>query len=127
MRAGPYMKAPPGGNQGGADCFNNDFAKRPLRYARSTPPTLERKAAEPPAHASPLVVSVARIALQADGGFAYDRSRSLALTLAVEDRHGDFADVVAWGRDPCRWWLRCGDVVAGVVARLRRQRARAAT
>ena len=70
---------------------------------------------------------VARIAPQADGSFAYDRSGSLALTLAIEDRHGDMADVVAWGRDPCRWWLRGGDVVAGVVERLRRQRARAAT
>ena len=52
---------------------------------------------------------VARIAPQADGGFAYDRSGSLAITVAVEDRHGDMVDVVAWGRDPYRWWLRRGD------------------
>ncbi len=53
-------------------------------------PALERKAPEPPAYASTelLVVSVARIAAQADGGFA---------------------DVVAWGRDPLKWWLRRGD------------------
>ena len=52
---------------------------------------------------------VARIAAQADGGFTHSRNGSLALTLAVEDRHGDMVDVVAWGRDPCRWWLRRGD------------------
>ncbi len=34
---------------------------------------------------------------------------SLALTPAVEDRHGDMAGVVAWGRDPLKWWLRRGD------------------
>ncbi len=54
------------------------------------------------------IFTVARIAAQADGSFAYDRSGSLALTLAVEDRHGDMADVVAW-RDPSPWWLRRGD------------------
>ncbi len=78
---------------------------------------------------------VARIAPQADGSFAYDRSGSLALTLAVEDRHGDFADVVAWGRAPLKWWLQRGDqtpiligeVAARIVERLRRQRAKAAT
>ena len=52
---------------------------------------------------------VARIVPQADGGFAYDRGGSLALVLAVEDRHGEMADVVAWGRDPLKWWLRRGD------------------
>ena len=54
------------------------------------------------------IFTVARIAAQADGSFAYSRSGSLALTLAVEDRHGDMVDVVAW-RDPSPWWLRRGD------------------
>ena len=54
------------------------------------------------------IFTVARIAAQADGSFAYSRSGSLALTLAVEDRHGDMADVVAW-RDPSHWWLRRGE------------------
>ncbi len=80
-----------------------------------TLPQIDCKAAGPPAHASgeastePLVVSLARIAPQANGSFVYDRSGSLALTLAVEDRHGDMVDVVAWGRDPLKWWLRRGD------------------
>ena len=55
------------------------------------------------------IFTVARIAPQADGTFNYNRHGLLALALAVEDRHGDMADVVAWGRDPCRWWLRRGD------------------
>ena len=65
---------------------------------------------------------VARIAPQAVGGFAYDRSGSLAL--AVEDRHGDMADVVAWGRDPYRWWLRRGDQtpILGALSAQRRER-----
>ena len=51
------------------------------------------------------IFTVARIAAQADGSFAFSRSGSPALTLAVEDRHGDMVDVVAW-RDPSPWWLR---------------------
>ena len=55
------------------------------------------------------IFTVARIAAQADGSFAYSRSGSLALTLAVEDRHGNMVDVVAW-RDPSHWWLRRDDL-----------------
>ena len=82
-----------------------------------------------------MFISTARIAPAEDGTFSYHPKGSLALTLAVEDRHGDMVDVVAWGRDPLKWWHRRGDqtpnligeVAARIVERLRWQRARRAT
>ncbi len=78
--------------------------------------------------ATPLVARPAfgaeRIITSSAGTFSYNRHGLLALTLAVEDRHGDIVDVVAWGRDPCRWWLRRGDLtpILGALSAQRRER-----
>lgn len=89
------MKAPPG--NGGAESAQNkrnslpvDSVFRLSLQASSFPEVL------PPRKAAGAVTACA----------------SLAFTLAVEDRPGDMADVVAWGRGPLKWWLRRGDLGA---------------
>lgn len=56
-----------------------------------------------------VISGTARIRPKADGTFRYGPEGEPATTLGVEDRYGNFMDVVAWGRDPCRWWLRRGE------------------
>lgn len=55
-----------------------------------------------------VISGTARIRPKADGTYHYDAKGQPATTLAVEDRYGNFVDVVAWARDPCCWWLRRG-------------------
>lgn len=64
-----------------------------------------------------IISGTARIRPKADGTYHYDPKGQPATTLAVEDRDGNFVDVVAWDQDPCRWWLRRGDQIPILGAR----------
>ncbi len=56
--------------------------------------------------ASAAVVAQLRVELHADGSFDYAEDGVLASILPVRGLGGRMEDIVAWGDDPTRWWLR---------------------
>lgn len=52
------------------------------------------------------VVAQLRVHLHEDGSFDYSTDGVLASVLPVPGLDGAMEDIVAWGDDPARWWLR---------------------